>query len=185
MKIIAGKLKGHKIVTNKRMGLRPTTNMIRESVFNILTSIVNDFDNKNFLDLCCGTGACGFEALSRGVDHATFVDSSNSALEIVRSNANRLKVNNISVVKAKMENIGNILNALYDIVYIDPPYNIQDHIIYESIQSLHAIIHKNTIIIVESTKTLNDIENFKLIDTRIYGKTKISFFNSIHSLCDL
>ena len=122
MRIIAGAFKGRTLTSPTWDGVRPTSDALRETLFNVLGPRV---PGAVVLDLCAGTGAVGLEALSRGAARATFVDVDPRALRLVAANAARCGVENACVIIA-----GTAVGALaddvggpFDIVVVDPPYD--------------------------------------------------------------
>lgn len=124
MHIIGGKYKQRTLSTPKGNLTRPTAARLREALFNICQTYIED---ANFLDLFAGSGAMGLEALSRGARFATFVDNSQAAIRCIKSNIAALKVEDSSEVFC-----GQVMSLLqlfarkegrYDIIYADPPYN--------------------------------------------------------------
>lgn len=122
LKILAGKFKGKKLLTPKN--IRPVTSNVRDAIFNIARLQIED---ANFLDLFSGSGAIGLEAISRGARFATFVDKSPISTKYIRKNIKNLNLENSTKVMSLDVNIAlKKLNAVFDIVSIDPPF-----IIYE------------------------------------------------------
>jgi len=130
MRLISGKFRGRKLVDCEKLKtLRPTTDKNREAFFNILQSakflIDLDFSliDCSFLDLCCGSGAVGLEALSRGAKKVFFVENNYQHLEILRKNIELLKVENqIKILAENVKNL-NFLNENFDLIFLDPPYD--------------------------------------------------------------
>jgi len=129
MRIFSGKFRGRVLKSPKDADvIRPTQGYLREAVFNICQHSV---EGAEFLDLFAGTGAIGFEALSRGAKHVTFVDSSREAIKYIKENARILGVEkNVTIIYgdafktvAKLAKRG----MKYDIIYIDPPYAKKKH----------------------------------------------------------
>ena len=89
MRVISGKVRGLKLNTPKNDDVRPTTDRVKESVFNIINGYVMD---SNVLDLFAGTGSLGIECLSRGANKCVFVDASKTSIEIVKSNIKKARV---------------------------------------------------------------------------------------------
>jgi 16S rRNA (guanine966-N2)-methyltransferase len=124
MHIIGGKLRNRKILTPKGELTRPTSATLRESLFNICQMYIQD---ARFLDLFAGSGAMGFEALSRGALLSTFVDNQKESLRCIEKNASFLEVTNevtllygdVFLIVDKLARQGDI----YDIIYADPPYH--------------------------------------------------------------
>lgn len=185
MRIIAGKFRGRKLTNcDKLKTLRPTTDKNREALFNILQSskFLKDSDfslvDCSFLDLCCGTGAVGLEAISRGVKKVLFVENNYQHLEILRKNIELLKVENQTKILA--QNVKNLdyLNEDFDLIFLDPPYDEDYQKIIENLL-YKKIINSKTLLVVEfEAKKLQKFEdffkkNFRIIDERLYG---ISFF---------
>ena len=124
MRIITGKARGLKLKAPRGDLTRPTSDRIKESIFSILTGII-DFNELNVLDLFAGTGALGLEAVSRGANHATFVDM--ATYDIIFDNVNRAHfTKNVEIIRG---NVFKILDKFYhihrefDLIFVDPPYN--------------------------------------------------------------
>lgn len=128
MRIIAGELKGRTIPSPPGSVTRPTTDALRETIFSTLTHLV-DWPTSNVLDLCCGSGAMGFEALSRGALHATFVDADRAVCKHVRSVAEDLGLNErCTIICERIEKVlggttPNPLPSPFHVVFADPPYD--------------------------------------------------------------
>lgn len=151
MRVIAGTAKRLRLKTVKDMSTRPTTDRIKETLFNMLQNYITGC---SFLDLFSGSGAIGIEALSRGADNAVFVENSKEAVACIRENLRFTKLEDSGIV---MENsvltsisILESENRQFDIVFMDPPYN--KNIEKEVLGRLKSsdIIHKDTIVIVEA-----------------------------------
>ena len=135
MYIISGNKKGRKIITPKR-DFRPTQSKVREAFFNIV-----DIKDKTFLDLCSGSGAMGFEALSREAKHVTMIEIDREAVKTIFLNAKNIFENDESLYKIKRISASDFVkktNDKFDIIYLDPPYHSK---IYFDIIS--CIVNKN------------------------------------------
>ncbi|MGB7978128.1 MAG: 16S rRNA (guanine(966)-N(2))-methyltransferase RsmD [Chlamydiales bacterium] len=125
LKIIAGKWKGRALKTPKGGSTRPTQGMLREAIFNICQ---NEVGGARFLDLFAGSGAMGLEALSRGAAHATFIEQNRQAIACIKENIGILKGEaETSIVGMEASRAVELLarqKALFDLIYIDPPYDI-------------------------------------------------------------
>ena len=127
MQIIAGHYRGHRLKAPKGPQTRPTASRLREALFNICQ---NRIDGSRFLDLFAGSGAMGFEALSRGAHSAAFIDAHKEAIQCIEANAATLQVQSqIQVFRgeaiatlARLEKEG----EAFDIIYADPPYQTRD-----------------------------------------------------------
>lgn len=176
MRIIAGKFRGIKLAKSDHLkSLRPTTDKNRESLFNILFSSGFEFNNATILDVCCGSGAIAFEAISRGAKYATLIDLDRKHLEIAKKNIEILRIKDQTEVlcidaKKLPKN-----DRFFDLVFIDPPYAKDCSEIAESLVE-KKWIEKNSLVIVELSELKNfDLERFQILDSRSYGKTSFLF----------
>ena len=176
MRIIAGKHKGRSIISPTGPGVRPTASKMREAMFNILIS--NGYLKENeskVIDLCCGTGALGLEALSRGVAKVVFIDGSKEHLKLAKQNIDHFGEQDKSIViRADAEKLLNAQDT-FDLVFIDPPYF--KGVANKALIALQARdwLADNAIIVVEMAKQEDlsfDIEKYSEISTRIYGNSK-------------
>ena len=124
MRIIAGRYKGRRLKTLDGLHVRPTSDRLRETLFNILAPRIEE---ARFLDLCAGSGAVGIEALSRGAAEATFIEASRKAADLIRENLRHCGIAAGAVVLNR-----DALQALrrlategrqFDLIYFDPPYD--------------------------------------------------------------
>ncbi|MBI5681729.1 MAG: 16S rRNA (guanine(966)-N(2))-methyltransferase RsmD [Deltaproteobacteria bacterium] len=182
MRVVSGSVKGKRLCAVKGLFIRPTSDKIRESVFNILG---HTFHYKHVLDLFAGTGAMGIEALSRGAESAVFVDSNYAVIKIIRKNldicgfSKRAKVLKIDVIQAL--SLKPLASNLFDLIFIDPPYEagFTDAII--EIIDKNVMLTKDGIIVSETSKrivskpALSHLEEF---DKRRYGDTIVTFYRN-------
>lgn len=127
MRIIAGQYKGRKLFFPRTPDVRPAMDKVRESIFNVLGEVVQ---NAEVLDLFAGSGSLGFEALSRGARHVTFVDTNREALRSIKKNAELLSCQGQVTLLAKsvetalsvIKKSGNT-STQFDLIFIDPPYD--------------------------------------------------------------
>ncbi len=124
LRIISGLWRGRRLSFPDSLGLRPTPDRVRETIFNWLNPVIN---NSNCLDLFCGSGALGFEAISRGASSVVFVDSAPNVIGQLKANINLLGCDDASI--AVNANALDWLNAEpkvvatgYDIIFLDPPF---------------------------------------------------------------
>lgn len=173
MRIVGGKYKGRVLTLFNGEKIRPTSDMARESLFNILQNVIYGAD---FLDLFCGTGAMGIEALSRGANSVTFNDADKNSLSVLRKNLEKLKVSEEYTIKNN-----DALSLLqraekeYDIIYIDPPYKSDLGVKAVNLASLS--LSNDGIVILESETPYNDtVKGLTLYDNRKYGRVHLAFF---------
>lgn len=119
MRVVAGIARGRRLVAPKGEGTRPTSDFVREAIFNSLVSHV-DLHGATVLDLFAGTGALGIEALSRGAAHATFVESDRKALEAIRTNLASVGFADRGTVVAG--DATKVALPVVDVAFVDPPY---------------------------------------------------------------
>ena len=120
MRIIAGNWRGRKIIAPKGETTRPTADRTRERLFSMLTSRLGDFEDLQILDLFSGSGALGFEALSRGAAHCTFVEQDPDAIKALEKNIESLGAN-ADIRIGSVLHLGQARQA-YDLILMDPPY---------------------------------------------------------------
>jgi len=183
MRIIGGEFKGRKLAAFRGTATRPTADRLRESIFNIRASSIQD---AVVLDLFAGTGALGLEALSRGAATAFFIDSEIPAVKIIEKNIESCRVTNRArVIRWDIRRNLNCLSPgvpVFDLVFMDPPYNAD--LVAPALQHLitQGVLKNNASIIVEHASTepiASGIAGFVMTDQRIYGKTVVSFLRTV------
>lgn len=118
MRVISGSLRGRKLKTPENYDVRPTTDNVKESIFNIIQF---DIEGRRVLDLFAGTGQLGIECLSRGADSAVFVDQSRESVRIIREN---LKACGLSAPVLQQDALSFLKGCGgFDLIFIDPPYD--------------------------------------------------------------
>ena len=121
MRIIAGEWRGRKLVAPEGRQTRPTADRTRETLFSMLASRLGSFEGLRVADLYAGSGALGFEALSRGSESVTFVETDRPALKAIDANSKSLGVDNRVAVRA-MSAAALPASQPFDLVLADPPY---------------------------------------------------------------
>lgn len=167
MRVVAGRLRGRKIEGPVGDATRPTTDKVREAVFNALSSL-DVLDGARVIDLFAGSGALGIEALSRGAQHCVFVENNRDALRTLRHNIDHLGLGDCSVVvdRDAMGALG--IHRDIDVVLADPPYGFSDW------ASLLAHCQA-PLVVLESDRPIGDIEGFSTVRERRYGRTFVAF----------
>ncbi len=178
MRVVAGKARGLALKTLDGDSTRPTRDMVREALFNIIAEKVPD---AVFLDMFAGSGAIGIEALSRGAKKAYFIDSNKDAISIINQNLNKAKFNESSVVLCgdSLKVLDKIKNEKFDVIFIDPPYNKDLGV--KAIEEIYKrnILQANGIIVYETDRTENvpeEISIYKRYDYRKYGRNILNFY---------
>ncbi len=160
MRVIAGKARRMTLVTPPGRDVRPTTDRIKETLFNILQ---NDLADSTFLDLFSGSGGIGIEALSRGAKKAVFVDKNKDSVRCIEQNLSHTGLRDDAEVLPMdaLQAIRNLSkrNKLFDIVFMDPPYGCGMETDVLNALSSAEIIDGNTIIVAE-TSLRTDLESW-------------------------
>ena len=179
MRIITGTLKGRRLVAPKGLSLRPTSDRVKESMFNILG---NELKGKTILDLFAGTGNLGIEALSRGAERVTFVEKDGEAIKLIKKNLIACKMEGRADLLRKDVNqaIGYLKEKeeRFDLIFMDPPYEkrlIQRTIDRLASERIHA---DGSILVIEHNKRepLPGLpESWDLTQQRRIGETVLSF----------
>ena len=183
MRVIAGKFKGKKLLEPRDKETRPLKDLTKESVFNIINhsnKLSINIKKACVLDLFSGVGSFGIECLSRDARHVTFIEKYEGVLPILKKNLNNLKSEiNYEIIESDILNRLEFksLKLTYDLIFLDPPYKEKalENILNKIIEN--KILNDNGIIIIHRHKKEIDTfpENFRLIDEKKYGISKIIF----------
>ncbi len=179
MRIIAGDLRGRRLNPPANLPVRPTTDMAREALFNILRNRV-EFEYISVLDLFSGTGAVGFEFISRGVQQVTSVDQNPKCIEFQRQTAEKLGLNNFVPLRMDAFNFLSRSKQKFDLVFADPPYDLPQ---FDTIPALvlKSFLKPDGIFVLEHSKEHNFESNPLFVEQRHYGKVNFSFFSAEQS----
>jgi 16S rRNA (guanine(966)-N(2))-methyltransferase RsmD len=180
LRVIAGEFRGRKLDSFEGMDIRPTSDRVKESLFNILNEKVIDC---SFLDLFGGSGNIGIEALSRGADKVVFIDSNIKSIKVLKGNL--IKINKLDSVEVYNTDYETAISKLgldkriFDIIFIDPPYNMniaQNAIIH--IDKCEILSNEGIIIVEHDSKDVMPEKSERLIKFREkqYGGTKLTFY---------
>lgn len=182
MRVITGTAKGRRLKAPKGLETRPTSDRIKEALFNIIgTKVIN----VNFLDLFAGTGAIGIEALSRGADKAVFVEKNPKAVKIIRENLEITGLSERALVMVqeadKAVDTLSVKGERFGMIFIDPPY--LKGFEKESLKRIDSknLLNPGGLIITESSKLDNmpeEVGRIKLFRQERYGDTVLSFYQS-------
>jgi 16S rRNA (guanine966-N2)-methyltransferase len=175
VRIIAGSRKGHTIQAPKGLDTRPTSDRVRENVFNIVAPWV---EGARVLDLYAGSGAMGLEALSRGADRAVFVESDPEAVRAIERNLDKLGLTGARVVRGDaVTGLGQEAGAgrKYDLVLADPPYTMTN---YQPLSRyLSGVLADDGLLVFEtSAKTEPELPGLAVRTSRKYGSTRVTVF---------
>lgn len=178
MRIISGTYKSRKIVAPKHLPVRPTTDMAKESLFNILNNHYY-FDDISVLDLFAGTGNISYEFASRGTTHITCVDQHFGCIKFINQTAEKFEMP-IDTIKSDVFKFLENTKQQVDLVFADPPYNFSD----EQFAKIPELVFQNNILlddgmlIIEHSKhtNLSQLPNFSYLKS--YGGSVFSFFEN-------
>jgi 16S rRNA (guanine966-N2)-methyltransferase len=185
MRVISGKYRGRPLRSLRGTDTRPTSDRLRETLFNILTAgNPQALEGTVWLDLFAGTGAVGIEALSRGASQACFVETSPAAAEVIEQNLRSLEIT--SGFRILRDDLSGVIWRLQrehfvgDVVFLDPPYHMQQA--YES--TLAALAHSSLIwamslVIAEHEKKFDPASEFgslRRIRKLVHGNSCLSFY---------
>lgn len=152
MRVVAGKARSLQLMAVPGMDVRPTTDRIKETLFNMIT---NEVPGSRFLDLFAGSGAIGIEALSRGAEKAVFVDKSRAAIQCIQKNLEHVKMSKDATV-LQLDALASISRLeqkkeQFDVIFMDPPYDcmLEKQVLLRLADS--TIVTENTLIIVEAS----------------------------------
>lgn len=173
VRVISGMSRGRKLVAPKGLDTRPTTDRVKESMFNLIIPYI---PAKNVLDLFAGSGALGIEALSRGSEHCVFVDAGKEASSVVKQNLDLSKqTDKAEVFSFDSLAFLNRTNSKFDLIFIDPPYN--KGLLTESVRLIYQknLLSENGIIVVESEAggEIPPGDCFNILKQARYGKTTV------------
>jgi 16S rRNA (guanine(966)-N(2))-methyltransferase RsmD len=176
MRIISGKYKGKRLQAPKKLPVRPTTDMAKEALFNILANHY-DFDEIDVLDLFAGTGNISFEFASRGVDNIVSVDKDYGCVKFIAAVARELDMN----IRTFRDDAYKFLekNTLqFDLIFADPPYQFEDKDFKKLVGLVfgNKLLREEGMLVVEHSKftDLSDMPHFR--EQRRYGGSVFSFF---------
>jgi len=182
MRIIAGELKGRKIIFPEKKNTRPLRDFVKESIFNIIENS-NKFEiqikGSKILDLFSGSGSFGLECISRGADKVIFFENYSYTVKILEKNISEVEVSNKCEIfdhdSFDIFSKKKILEKKFDLIFIDPPYQEKNiNLLIENIIKKKVLNKKGVIIIHRHKKDeIKITPKLRILDTRFYGISKI------------
>ncbi|TBW29369.1 RsmD family RNA methyltransferase [Gramella sp. KN1008] len=176
MRIISGKHKGRRITAPAKLPVRPTTDVAKEALFNILNNYYH-FPELKVLDLFSGTGNISYEFAARGAEKLTAIDANYDCVKFIKKTSAELEFP-ITTIKSDVFKYLEKAPATADIVFADPPYNLEKENFARIVQLVfeNAILENDGVLIIEHSKhtDLSDLEGFR--ESRKYGGCVFSFF---------
>ncbi len=177
MRIIGGKLKGIRLNPPTKLPVRPTTDMAKEALFNILENRI-EIEDLKILDLFSGTGNISLEFASRGAKHITSVDINFGCISYLKTTSQELNLEQISSFKSDVFKFLNAETEKYDLIFADPPYDIPKIPEIAQIVFNKQLLAEDGLLIIEhqSMQNLGNHPNF--VEKRKYGYSAFSFFKN-------
>jgi 16S rRNA (guanine966-N2)-methyltransferase len=183
MRIISGNYKGRRFQGKVPNGIRPTLDIVRESIFNSIHHSI-EFNNATVADLCAGTGAMGIESISRGAEKCYFFDKSRKSCDYIKSSLVFFQIPTSQyqiICKDAVKSIKEIRSidsqTKFDIIFIDPPY--KEHIINDLLDIIQSddLLNEGGIISIEYSSLSGVIppNSFSIINKKRFGETEIIF----------
>ena len=176
MRIISGTRRGHKLIEFDGMDIRPTTDRVRESIFNLIQDFLY---GSSVLDLFAGSGALSFESISRGAAEAVCVDIDKRSVSVIEENAKRLKLTDNTIIRNQSaESFIRVTDKKFDIIFLDPPYNkgFVAPVIGDIVK--YGILNEGGIIVLESDSVdeHGEMEGLSILKQRKYGRTFVTIY---------
>ncbi len=181
MRIIAGEYRGRILKSPADYKTRPTSDRLRETLFNVLSPRITD--ETRFLDLCAGTGAIGIEAISRGAGFATFVDKSTRVCALIEENLDLLQIpeDQTEIFRGVAEKfVTRQHSAAWDIVFYDPPYQEDYRIfLFDFAGNIRNLLAPGGVLILEHhakkilPEAVGDVRRWRVLKQ---GETQLSFY---------
>ncbi len=175
MRVIGGRLKGRKINAPKQLPVRPTTDFAKEALFNVLNHRL-EFDRLNVLDLFAGTANISLEFLSRGAKCCTSIDQHYGCIKFMNKLKHEHELTNWQIRKGNAFHVLRQLNAKYDLIFADPPYNL------DSLETLPELIFdlellkEDGLFILEHSKHSSFNQHAQFEECKKYGNVNFTFF---------
>lgn len=175
MRIIGGKYKGRRITPPGSFSARPTTDLARESLFNILNNRV-DFEGLNVLDLFSGTGGISFEFASRGAESVLLVEKDFRHIAGIKKVIKELGITTIRPVHIDVKAFLRTCTSKYDIVFADPPYDLHWLKEIPGMVLASGVLREDGFLILEHPDALSFSGYPGFFEHRTYGRVNFSFF---------
>jgi 16S rRNA (guanine966-N2)-methyltransferase len=183
MRVIAGTAKGRKLQSPAGSRIRPTSDRVKEALFSIITGMIESFSGISVLDIFAGSGNLGIEALSRGAEHAVFIDNHRDSVALVKKNLHLTGFSEKSrvLLKDAVAALKTLENSEgpFRLVFIDPPYykDLPEKVLQYI--STSTLLDEKPVIVAELSSKDTIAKNFGALyefDRRTYGDTALVFF---------
>lgn len=175
MRIIGGTLGGRKLNPPAKIPARPTTDLAKEGLFNILNNII-DFNDLAVLDLFAGTGNIGFEFASRGADRIVAIEKDALCCKFIKDTAKQLNVQNMQVVQTDVFAFIQSSAQQFDVVFADPPYALPKMNELPDLIFTNHLLHADSLLIIEHDNKLSFNTHPRCFREKAYGNSVFSLF---------
>lgn len=178
MRVIAGNKRGLKLETIAGSDTRPTADRVKEALF---SQIQFEIRGKQVLDVFGGSGALGIEALSRGADHAVFIDQNRVSIQVIARNLEKTQLKeNAELICADWKvGLNRLKSSSFDLIFVDPPYQAALELEVLETLNLLNILSENALVMIEHpvSRLLPDqIQGYVFYKTKQYGKTALTLY---------
>lgn len=176
MRIVAGKYKGRKLDEPKDYSIRPTSDMTRQALFNILQWRIQGAD---VLDLFAGTGAVGLESLSRGANSLVACDNSRQSAALVASNMQKVGEKPLVLVGDWQDCLARLSGKNFDFIFLDPPYKMEIAPVLQALRQ-GGFCRQGGLVVYEHESNLpfSPIAGWRVFDCRKYGRAALTFLQA-------
>lgn len=175
MRITAGKYRNRRLFV-PQTGLRPTTDMVRQALFNILGPLAG----LRFADLCAGSGSVGLDALSRGAESVVFVEQDRASLAVIRKNLAVLGEEAEVYLRPVLSFVADWQGPAFDVVYLDPPYEAADLYAGLSEAGIARLVSQRLIIELRTKIAPPRCEGLVQTELRRYGDTTLALYRPLN-----
>ncbi len=162
----------------KNLPVRPTTDMAKESLFNILHNKL-DFEGKSVMDLFAGTGSISMEFVSQGCRNVLAVDNNQRCINWIRNTAKSFNMQELTALRMDVFRLLNLHYDSFDIIFADPPYDMKEIDKIGKLVFENKLLRPEGFLIVEHSKIVNLSQQPYFVDHRKYGKVNFSFFKFV------
>ena len=186
MRITAGRLKGRPLIAPEGKNIRPTSDKVRQAIFNVLEH--HDFgadfvlERARVIDLFAGTGALSLEALSRGASYAFLIDNLAESRATLQRNVEAMQLTGVTKIwRRDATDLGRNINEPFDLAFLDPPYG--KNLLVPALSSLQVggWLQPHAVVITEAARgdDIPSTDSFQLLDEKYYGVTQVSFWRPV------
>ena len=177
MRIVSGHLGGRKLRPPQNLPIRPTTDLAKEGLFNILNNLI-DFEELTVLDMFAGTGSISFEFISRGAKEVFAVDSNYRCVSFIEKTADELNTGNLHAIQAEAFSFLKNARTKFSLIFADPPYNFNNIPAIADIVFDKQLLLPGGLLIIEHPREVDFSQHPFFTRKRTYGKVNFSFLQA-------